>query len=739
MSVSGVLTNGAARRITWNDFLEQLAEGLEILQRRVPDAPAAPTSSQAPPSPVVPDYGSGSHARNDVLIGIGRWDAIGHGADAPICLNNKGAGERCGGRRFASVTRLVLDAWDALGPDWMVTLGEDAAPARFFGRFTLRVEDASPDSVFGLVCFLALANGVPAEAVPAAWVSSITRWEVGEVRFGVDPSRSYCALHSALVHGRLDTQWDRAWLDALRMVHRLLRDGVDPNGVPDTLSTTELDHARALLSFERRRYQDGLALAHHLHLLLPLTDAPGRFRNVDALLEEERLASGTQKVFVRTDRDHADLGDGFVLWGLYRPTLAGTGYDMTVSLSVEAGLTLEPLWTALEDLENDRWGADRPRSRPRQDIVAYPAGRDRETDGADRNAPNEPWYDGGNYSLVAAPRRIAKGDAQAGDLGSRLGWTEVCEAIWTAFSPLRFARFTCGEATSLTLDACVHRPDQQLSDEQHRVFLLKWEKPPLEDSRDGTPTHTTTLLRAFAALLTADAGAQRISLADLPPLGAFDEIAMPGGFAIVSADGAVVVDDITAVDLEPGPLRDDLHRAHRLVTDLKQREADLTDLAQAVRAHIAGVGKRRRTDKSMPRRKLRATAVLDRLTRLRLDLRTLITETLPASTDPSHLAFRDALHLRWNLKDRVDALYKAADELETLLLVHSELRTNRMIGFLTIYGFPFLFFAAFFQFVIADLVDFGLSPAGIHVPGLIGYLVISVIAMLLLTVWLRRR
>jgi hypothetical protein len=79
----------------------------------------------------------------------------------------------------SSVTDLVLNAADQVFEAWRGIVAEDRAPEQFFERFTLVVEDASPDSCFGFFCLLLRLAGGPADAVPRVWIDHVRQWERG--------------------------------------------------------------------------------------------------------------------------------------------------------------------------------------------------------------------------------------------------------------------------------------------------------------------------------------------------------------------------------------------------------------------------------------------------------------------------------------------------------------------------------------------------------------------------------
>jgi hypothetical protein len=74
--------------------------------------------------------------------------------------------------KFLSVTDLVRNARAELFERWRAVIGDDVAPENFFARFSLIVEDASPDS-----CFAAsISRNLPFRCRPARADESRVVW-----------------------------------------------------------------------------------------------------------------------------------------------------------------------------------------------------------------------------------------------------------------------------------------------------------------------------------------------------------------------------------------------------------------------------------------------------------------------------------------------------------------------------------------------------------------------------------
>jgi hypothetical protein len=118
---------------------------------------------------------------------------------------------------------------------------------------TLLVEDASPDSCFGLLLFLARLNGVDMATVPPGWIDYVVRWEAGEVVVPGDPAHAYGPLHNAVVHRHFDEvdTWTGAWVDGLRLLAHCVGTA-SPLAIAEAAPSTDLATARAYLNMSVR-------------------------------------------------------------------------------------------------------------------------------------------------------------------------------------------------------------------------------------------------------------------------------------------------------------------------------------------------------------------------------------------------------------------------------------------------------------------------------------------------------
>ena len=111
----------------------------------------------------------------------------------------------------------------------------------------------------------------------------------------------------------------------------------------------------------------------------------------------------------------------------------------------------------------------------------------------------------------------------------------------------------------------------------------------------------------------------------------------------------------------------------------------------------------------------------NRLNNLKIQLRKAIMETMPRSPHCDVLTFRQTLEQRWGIEQKLNALLESLEELEGAIQTRSEVRTNRLINNLTLFGFPAVMFAGFFGFVLTE--DF---PVDIHWLGIAIYITLSI-------------
>lgn len=248
---------------------------------------------------------------------------------------------------------------------------------------------------------------------------------------------------------------------------------------------------------------------------------------MDALLFVEDQPTGAAKVLYRNDRERSPLGQGFTLAVHHRPSCAGTGNDITITVDPRLGLDLRELWAELERRETAAWAEateERPSVAPRALIGV-------------ENRYDQPWYITPDGTLIGAPKRLDDGRA-----GSKLGWSDVRDAVWMACDPLRNIRVCAirgGDPVSLWELSKVTAANHDKT-----LVVAHWPGPSDAAMLGGARTLSGApiVTRVLAALLDR----QRRSapgLDDLPGIGTWERLDLAGGFAVVTNDGLFILDD----------------------------------------------------------------------------------------------------------------------------------------------------------------------------------------------------
>jgi hypothetical protein len=622
------------------------------------------------------------------------------------------------------VTDLVSQAPPIVFEGWRRIIGEDVVPERLFERFTLIVEDASPDSCFGLFCLLLRLSDLPAAALPRGWVDYMRQWEMGSILVGKSPYESYGCLHNALVHRTVDHEPARSWCDGLQLLCEGLRCESPPTALPTTVATPQLDTARAFLAFEEQAYEESLSHALRLQLALPMAGTIGRRRLIDAYIAEETIPSGALKAFARTDRVRPFLKNGFALLAIYRPIAAGDGNDFTITVDPHAGVELSKLWKRLEDEEDEKWGGERPRGNPRKGIRGYPG----EMQAGGRNAPDQPWYDGGDYALLAAPRKLPDGR-----FGSRLNWAEVCEALWDVYQPLRDLK------VQVELQPGVGDPsaDQKLVpveqtppaefpaearapklERARRLFIARWHRP---DNTAPTFRVTPTLGRYLAARIDRHGTKTGpIALDELPDDTSYTLVDLPGGIAVITENGVFLLDAGRHDRLDTEALKEEFRHALCILHRLETTERGTHALLNQTHDYFTG-----------KRRDLSQEDLLRRLSLEQVEIALELHEARTAKRTSAAQQFRQALLTHWGVGDWLDSISLDIERIRDVLNSRSELLTSQHVATFSAAALPLLFTVPVYIFAAQELREkFG--HGWWHMPLFLGFAVLTFVSYFLI-------
>lgn len=716
----------------WQEFLKEFERAVEAFRAR-PDSPA----------PVVERKTVGEGPGPAIWIGAGSWDQI---PEADVCLNNKGASHVAERERpFGSITELVEEWPEALASRWKKAIGEISDPTSILTNFRLVVEDASPDSCFGLVFFCARIYGLELSDVPENWRSYTKRWESGDVLSTGQPEHSFGALHSALYHSYLEDGWYYTWAEALAFMLEALQKDVVPEAIGESRPWQRLIRVQSLVEFERQAYEDSLNYATTVQLLLPIRESgsAARARLIDAYLVEEHVPLGLLKNFVRTDSVNPSMKAGFALMGIHKPHSQRTGDYLAVSLTPGKGLHLKDLWKELEAREDHAYaelaaGYDesvhRANDKPRSNMVVYENGL--REDGV-TPAPNNPWYLDNSMTLVAAPH------GSDTDPGTLLSWEDVLDAVWVCYQPFRNLYVVTEAGEKCRMDQCSPvaagpvRPTKQ----SKNLLIARW----LECSPSGNGDKPNAFVRfsptlyRFLAACVRCAGEKEVSIRDLPQAENFDVIEFNGGFGVVCDDGAYVIDDWRRDRLAIEDIKQEFHHVS------KRREV-IDRVADGVNTLYRNV-ERSLSDGLSSKQ---SAQLLNQIASMKIDAGKEWSATMVQSFDPGVIGFRHALEKRFGIEGKLEEFYASIDRISAMLNSYIELKTNARVAWLSIFGFPIVLFASFFGFIFDDIPSCisampdrlystckTMEDVGLHFLGIASFILLAGAGILSLLLWSR--
>ncbi len=561
----------------------------------------------------------------------------------------------------------------------MPDIGIMAQPVVFLTSWlkgaTLVIQDAGPDRVLALAILLARLVSKTLPPGLQAWIdaAAIAR---NEGNISGEPKQNWYALHSAGTHAIFSREGDEssaesygtAWLYGLQFLTDALRRGLMPDALAPDIGLRHQTTFLAALEREQDIYRGWLNHADIIQLRLPLStpssQASKRFRLVDAILYEEDDAAGAAKLFMRNDLKNAPLGRGFDVAVSYRPK-GPPGTRFTLTCDPRAGVSLEPIYHAIEAAECAAWearGLQRPSDTPRA------------LDGVKDNQWNEPWYDGrGTFTQIVEPRQEKEGGGVPGTPGngSLLGWEDIKRLVWSTASPLKHIKIlqfappggskieaAIGKERTVW-DLCENPGGQKHGNK--RLINLRWAG---ENTDDSFAIEVPTVQSALASL-PKDRRDRDRALSVLSDPKSFERVDVQGGFGIVTRDGAVLFDD-----WRPWPLPTNLLLALFVASARKDAALDNAktkfDALQARFSVLMDQPVGRSTSKMATRITHRATIQRERenlmretillqlaLKQIDREYETRIAkEGVAALADQSAARWREALDHRWGLTER---------------------------------------------------------------------------------------
>ena len=656
-------------------------------------------------------------APGDVWVGRTPANFSDDGDQPFIVINNKITSHRFGGS-YPSVARMLWVSDDKRLAAWSQCPAPSTGPGEALAAMRLVVEDASPDSVLGVILLLMRIAGLSMAAEMETWVTAVDAWkESGNVDC---PATSWCALGAALAHSHFPVgktieaaDYGRAWTDMLRFTATCMLAGDAPDAVVRRPQFALWQLAETALDQEHALYLDWLQHATKLQLALPIVGMEDRSLMVDALLITEDQPTGATKVYYRNDQVNAPLGKGFTLAAQYRAA-ADPGNRYTITVDTRRGVHLRPLWDELERREEAAWkgaGQRRPNANPR--VLEDVNDHDQWVD--------QPWYLNKNASLIGDPYRQTGGGP-----GSRLSWEEVQDAIWTVFNPLNGIRVRC-DTTGEMVPIGELQPAEAAPHKKH-LLLAHWSDGSSDPGVRALPT-AEIVPRFLAALIGRGQNRRMPRLSDLPQPGSWTQVSLRGGFAIVTTAGLFVLNDWRSEQLELDPIRKTFTTAAVLDHKLQELQTkEVERLAKEVQSALAG----RRNNKKLETLAHRAAIIAAQMAGLR-------GSDASPPTDLEVLQVWDALSTCWGLERRLAALEAEVQSIETSVRSVERAHASRVMKFVGVFGLPVTAGASLCvpvgQFIAVSI--FGRGGDQTSMFALSSFVVISCLLSLFFWLWLR--
>lgn len=547
-------------------------------------------------------------------------------------------------------------------------------PTNLFEEYQFYFEDLSPDACLSYILIYCRYHGVSMKQFPVEWIDYTIRWELGDVKTTGKPFESWGCLHSALAHAFFITEEKvdnegaiipvinkanviQGLNACLRLTIAFLLERVVPYEIPYLDHIEEFNRAHMYLKMENQKYLLGVKQATITQLELPVLNT-NRTLLVDAFITTENTYMGLLKSFLMHDEERTWLQSGFQFFAIHRPNFRGTGRDMVIQVDPQLHVHLTDLWLKLEEKE--------------------------------RANDAEPYIDSwshhkNTYTTLSAPK---KSNAQT--TGSNLQWSEVVSLIWELYNPANSITVNPYlEDGSITESCRIYETKPILTDEK-LFHAVKWNSLGQQQVLVSSPT----LQRYLAACASNPNHAMIPPIHPLPQVNSFDFIEIPSGFALIHNQGIFILDDWNNDSLE-------FTLYKKEVTKLIERVKIFDHIHKECVEMMSDVKKSLKQSQTLSADKL--TVYNHWITMKKTEIRHTILKTMLASSDYDLQVFRNTIEKRWAINTQLNDLYDTVSELEHILENHMNLRTNRLITLITIFGFPFALFSGLFEVVFQEI------------------------------------
>lgn len=559
-------------------------------------------------------------------------------------------------------------------------------------------EDLSPDACLSFILVYCQYHGLTVDHFPSEWIDYTIRWELGDVKTTGKPHESWGCLHSSLAHaffimeekidanGNLTPIIDEAHviqglIACIRLAIALLLEGIVPYEIPYIDHVEEYNRANMYLKMEYQKYMLGLKHATITQLELPVIHT-NRKLLVDAFITTENTYIGLLKSFLIHDETSTWLGSGFQFFAIHRPDFKGTGHDMVIQVDPQLRVHLKDLWEKLEKLEEERQVI--PMKRPNQ---CY-------------------WYHNEDqYTILAAPKH-----SHTLSVGSQIEWADVVRLIWELYNPGNSITVNPYlEDGSIGQSCRIYECEPILKGEKF-LTAAKWNSLGQQQVLVSSPT-----LQRYLAVCASNADQTTIPpIHPLPLEDSFDFMELPFGYALINQKGIFILDDWNNEPFDYSLYKNEVRHLMERVETFQQIHQECIEMMTKVKAWLNQY-------ETLSGDKL--SEVNHWITKQKTEIRHTLLRTMLSSSDYYLQTFRKAIEKRWAIQSQLNELYNTVTELEHIIENHMNIRTNRLINLITIFGFPFVLFSGLFELIFQNIP----SPMwfGIHWTNFLLFFILS--------------
>jgi hypothetical protein len=569
-----------------------------------------------------------------------------------------------------------------------------------FQEYSFYFEDLSLDACLTFIMFYCRHHSVDRKEFPFEWIDYTIRWELDDVKTTGKPFESWGCLHSALAHsfflieeqinedGKMSIIIDESNVTeglqaCIYLAISLMMDQVLPYEIPNSDHIEEYNRALLYLKREYQKYELSIKQATITQLELPIKDTT-KTMLLDAIITTENTYIGLLKSFLIHDKERTWLESGFQFFAIYRPELSGTGRDIVIQVAAGQNLHLKDLWHKLEALENERWGKHRPMDCH--------------------------WHDqNGNYQTVTAPKCKYHQKEH-----SKVQWSDVINAIWELYNPAKSITVNPFLSDGSIGEACRIYECKPVWSKEKFLTAAKWNSLGQQQVLVTSPT-----LQRYLAICASRTQEDEIPpIYPLPPESSFDFVETPFGYAIVHENGVFLLDDWNTESLKLALYQQEIEHVVEQVTLFQAIHQDSIQMMSKVLTWL-------KTKQTLSNDKL--IEINHWISLNKTKIRYAILTTMFSSSDYHLQIFRETLEKRWTLHSQLQELYESISELEQIIENHTNLKTNRLVVLIAIFGFPAVLFSGLLELIFENVPSY--KWLGIHWTGLLLFVVLSLLGI----------